>query len=47
MPKVENHVQVPDPADHQPPDLTNTCFITFFGAIWTVVAALVAHAFMR
>jgi len=47
MPKAKIHVQAADSAAFESPDLTNTCFITFFSAVWTVVAALVAHAFMR
>ncbi|MDI7775668.1 hypothetical protein [Asticcacaulis sp. EMRT-3] len=29
------------------PDLTNTCAVTFYAAIWLVVAALVSHMFWR
>jgi hypothetical protein len=35
------------PKAYASPDLTNSFAIAFYAAIWTVVAAIVAHTFFR
>jgi hypothetical protein len=47
MPKVRNRAQASESAAISSPDLTNSCAIAFYAAIWTAVAALVAHVFFR